>query len=895
MDYLKVRQVKKLLPRSKKIEGEKLSEDSSSKIRWNLRLGYTFLITLPIFYLVTRIGELLARVHFNGHDGAVNLLSAKDLKSLFSFTIKSFWSPFTNHLPWLIYLTLLVCCIGIAFYFSCQLEMWSRPLAQGQKGDNKLSTLKNIKETFTEIPHKETSFKGLGGIPITHYKDKWYIETDTVNTVVVGTSRSGKGQTVVLPTIDILSRAETKSSMVVNDPKTELYVASKDELKKRGYDVYAYNLVDPLQSMSDNPLSLIVKYWQRGDIDTATQLTNTFTNTIYNDPHAGNNKYFNENAQKAVNALVFALLEQADVTGDYTRITPNNLVELLSEIGGFNFDDSDGDDGKIPKKINALDEFMEQLPPGNLAKKQYGATKIGSDKAKGNILSTAITGLNPFTLTKIAKMTSKSTIDYKSVGFPKYIDFKVHESLLNERLTIRFFDGEKRINEERVKVGYKGFCEINFDCRLKNGSTIQIAYSHEGTEYSTWYTFELEKLSENRFKKEAKLTPIKNKTKIKVESIKMHYSDRPVAIFMMTPDQDTSNHVIVSIFLKQLYTELATQCVKTKGDKCHRRIHFLLDEFGNMPAIDGMEGIMTVTAGRNMLWDLFVQSYAQIYGKYGKETGTTIKENCQTHIYIMSTNDDTIEEFSKKVGHRTVNQESGNRDALGRNTQINVSIEQERILTPERVSSLLEGESIVLRSLKRRSKDNVKIRPYPIFNTGETAAIYAYKYLTQFNPEWDINDIDIHCDHAELDLKELQLDYTYFLTSERARQMYEKSQQNNIQKNQKETNKNEEDKSEEEKPSEESQEKLTEEREENVFTTHRRKVAPEYKEHVSPEEELFKESSHFIDTIETDENVKNDLVVALKNKNIKVIKEISKENHLKEADLTKLLDYLANF
>ncbi|AON62196.1 hypothetical protein AL025_15110 (plasmid) [Enterococcus faecium] len=63
--------------------------------------------------------------------------------------------------------------------------------------------------------------------------------------------------------------------MVVNDPKTELYVASKDELEARGYDVYAFNITDPLQSMSDNPLALIVKYWKRGDIDTATQLTNT--------------------------------------------------------------------------------------------------------------------------------------------------------------------------------------------------------------------------------------------------------------------------------------------------------------------------------------------------------------------------------------------------------------------------------------------------------------------------------------------------------------------------------------------------------------------------------------------------------------------------------------------
>ena len=74
--------------------------------------------------------------------------------------------------------------------------------------------------------------------------------------------------------------------------------------------------------------------------------------------------------------------------------------------------------------------------------------------------------------------------------------------------------------------------------------------------------------------------------------------------------------------------------------------------------MDNMEGIMTVTAGRNMLWDLFIQSYQQLYAKYGEQNAAIIKENCQTHIYIMSTDDNTIEEFSKKWGIRRLNKEN---------------------------------------------------------------------------------------------------------------------------------------------------------------------------------------------------------------------------------------------
>ncbi|WP_336123462.1 VirD4-like conjugal transfer protein, CD1115 family [Enterococcus faecium] len=765
--------------------GERLPGKHDKRVKQ--KLMYSGLVYLPLDYLVTRIPEAFSRFEIiQGSLQGVNLFQLQEMPQVFHFDSAGFWNPLTPATSLGTRLVVSTICVVPAVLMGLKMDMWFRPLADGQKGDNRLMTLKEIQQIYPQIPDAKGSFPGYGGIPITHYKKYWYIQTDTVNTCIIGTSRSGKGQIEVLATIDNLSRAERQSSMVVNDPKTELYVASKDELEARGYDVYAFNITDPLQSMSDNPLVLIVKYWKRGDIDTATQLTNTFTNTIYYDANASDNKYFNENAQKAVNALIFALLEQADQTGDYSKLTPNNLIELLSEIGGFNYyPDPDNEF----KQLNALDEFMNQLPPGNIAKKQYGATKIGSDKAKGNILSTAITGLNPFTLTKIAKMTSQSTIDYKSVGFPKYLDLKLHESLLNQRIGVEFYHDGKKFHEERVKVGYKGFCEINFDCHLEQGDQVCLKYDHQRKEYVAWYEFSQRELKDEEgnivyrkkrgethlpeWEKEAVLTLDEDKSNLLVESIRMHYTDKPMAIFMLTPDYDPSNHIVVSIFLSQLYKELSTQCVKTKGDKCHRRIHFILDEFGNMPAMDNMEGIMTVTAGRNMLWDLFIQSYKQLRAKYGEDNADIIKENCQTHIYIMSSNTDTIEEFSQNVGNKTVEQENSTINALGMNTHINRNVDSDRILPPERIRSLLKGETIVLAPLKREDLKGNKIRPYPIFNSEKTNSPYAYQYLEDFDTLGrTIHDIDIYCTHADLDLKALQIDYDYFLPDEDARDLY---------------------------------------------------------------------------------------------------------------------------
>ena len=66
-----------------------------------------------------------------------------------------------------------------------------------------------------------------------------------------------KGEMFVIPSIDVYSRAEKKTSMIITDPKMELYKCSKETLEKRGYIVHLLNLYDPLHSMGFNPLEQI--------------------------------------------------------------------------------------------------------------------------------------------------------------------------------------------------------------------------------------------------------------------------------------------------------------------------------------------------------------------------------------------------------------------------------------------------------------------------------------------------------------------------------------------------------------------------------------------------------------------------------------------------------------
>lgn len=682
--------------------------------------------------------------------------------------------------------------IMIAFIFS--MLIYSKinyksetEIAYGQKGDSRFTTIKEIQEQYLSIPEKEKTFKGIGGVPISHYKDKYYIDTDTVNTCILGVSRSGKGEVIITPMIDILSRAEVKSSMVLNDPKGELFAASKDTLEKRGYDVQVLNIQDPMQSMSYNPLQLVIDAWIQGNKEEAAKRANSITYTLYNDPDAGENAFFNDAAQNAVTAIILALVEYCVDNNCPEKITMYNVAEMLNELGTLYY--KENEDDFIEK--NALDEFFTHLPQGHVAKKRYGSTSFAGEKTRGSILATANQGLQPFIDPLFAKMTSRNSLDLKQIGFPKSLMGQLGDTLMNKRIRISFHKNNKEktlIGSYRVKVKAYGRYNLNFEEKLESGDLVLIKYEDGGVKYKLIYQVKFEKEIDEKgnvvyqkkegfehlpeYKRELVVKELINTFPVVQKKLQISYSDKPTAVFMIIPDYDSSNHTLASIFIKQLYTELSQNCAETKGNKCFNRVQFILDEFGNMPPIDDMDQVMTVCLGRNILFNLVVQSYSQIKRKYG-EGSETIKENCQNHIYILSTNDDTIEELSKKAGSRTIINKSSNESHLDMDNKITKSADQERIITFDRLSQLIEGETLVIRSLHRQDKKRRKIRPYPIFNTRETNMPYRWQFLSNWlDTSKDLNDIDIKSEHSNLELKDLDINFLDFIVDQTARKKY---------------------------------------------------------------------------------------------------------------------------
>ena len=294
-----------------------------------------------------------------------------------------------------------------------------------QKGSRRFTTLEELQKEYRSVPETKKEYPGAGGFPISRYKDRIFIDDSPVNNLIIGTTRSGKGELFVVPAIDIYSRAQKikdKTSLIVADPKGELASASKEELERRGYNVLIFDLVH-FMGMSYNPLQLVKEAYLKGDKAEAQLLANTLSNIMFYDPLA-KDKTWNNWSMALTNALILAVTidccAEAEKCTDkkgkeiwYDKINLYSATRLLVDLGEP--ETEKGDDASKSR----LDIFFSKRELNDIARIQYASVAAASGKTKGNIYSNTLAVLIKFTMDNIAKMTAKNNVNLVDIGFNK--------------------------------------------------------------------------------------------------------------------------------------------------------------------------------------------------------------------------------------------------------------------------------------------------------------------------------------------------------------------------------------------------------------------------------------------------------------------------------------------
>ena len=206
------------------------------------------------------------------------------------------------------------------------------------------------------------------------------------NLAVYGSSGSMKTRSFWVNRI--LQAAVRGESLIISDPKSELYEKSSEYLRDQGYCVKVFNLVNPENSDSWNCLSEVEGQELMAQLFVDVIIKNTINN--------GKGDHFWDSCEMN---LLKALVLYVDQSYAEQNRNIGEVYRLLTLSG-----ESD------------LDSLFENLPPTHPAKAPYSLYKQASDTVRSGVIIGLGSRLQVFQSELIKKITTRDEIDLELPG-----------------------------------------------------------------------------------------------------------------------------------------------------------------------------------------------------------------------------------------------------------------------------------------------------------------------------------------------------------------------------------------------------------------------------------------------------------------------------------------------
>lgn len=391
-------------------------------------------------------------------------------------------------------------------------------------------------QSFTKysIPFKKfTKSKNLkyvtqyGGVPVGHEGENIFVDSSDVHTLIIGSTGSKKSRLVVMPSVYVLGDAG--ESMIVSDPKAEIYERTAAFLAERGYRIQIINLRSPSLGNSWNPLSIPYSFYKNGNMDKACEFVNDIAVNLMLSETSVKDPYWDYSAGDLFFGLTLLLFRYCKMCGFEDKyVSISNLLRLRQYLfRAQNYNNS------FFKSFIEEDEIIASSLMG---------TVVAPDKTQSCILST--------------------------------FDEKMRCFMIQPNL--------------------------------------------------------LEMLSNNS---------------VSIDCI----SESKTIIYLIMPDEKTSYHKLVTLFIKQSYEYLIYKAQSNIGGKMKVRVNYILDEFSSLPTIKDFPTMITAARSRNIRFNLVIQSKHQLIERYKEET-ETIQSNCNNWIFFTSREVKLLEELAILCG-----------------------------------------------------------------------------------------------------------------------------------------------------------------------------------------------------------------------------------------------------
>lgn len=384
----------------------------------------------------------------------------------------------------------------------------------------------------TKIP-----FESLGGVPLSWNVDQGYVYTEhsDSHTLIIGPTAAKKSRLVTMPTVKMLGMA--KESMIISDPKAEIYNRTVSFLKSQNYHILVLNLRDPKYGASWNPLEVPYLLYCQGDVGRAYEFISDIATNLTAIERSEKDPFWDNSAGTlfvGLTALLFKYCKEFEQSRDVVNI--GSVLQLRNVLCAGN-------------KSTIMNNPLWKYAKADL---YISSALIGTletaDDTRAGILST--------------------------------------------------FDQKMRIFSTQPNL-------------INMLSSNEIAYDE--------------------------------------------IDQKPTALYLLLPDEKTTYHGLISLFIKQSYEYLI---YKTQGRnqnhdaKLKIRLNYVLDEFSSLPTVKDFPAMIAAARSRNIRFDIVIQSKHQLVLRYGEDT-ETILSNCTNWIFLTSRELKFLQEISELCGQNS--------------------------------------------------------------------------------------------------------------------------------------------------------------------------------------------------------------------------------------------------
>lgn len=308
------------------------------------------------------------------------------------------------------YLGFLIAIISSvkSYFFELDKGVGVTTKKKDEKGYSRWATEKEMKKVLKKVtPLQPTS--EYAGIPLINNGKEIWVDDGEYHNLIIGSTGSGKTTTIVNPMVKIL--AKKGESMIVTDPKGEIYESNVEMLKSKGYNVVVLNFREPQRGNAWNPLNLPYSLHKEGNRDKANELLDDLAlNILYDENSSSQDPFWENTSADYFVGLSLSLFEDADPS----QINLNS-INLMSTVGEEKYMGN--------TYIKEYFSDKDQLSPAYI---NAVGTLQAASQTKASILSVFKQKISLFSSREnIAEMLSHNDFDMKDIGRKKTAVFIV--------------------------------------------------------------------------------------------------------------------------------------------------------------------------------------------------------------------------------------------------------------------------------------------------------------------------------------------------------------------------------------------------------------------------------------------------------------------------------------